>query len=106
MKVKVNKYINSGWYYVWFDVSSFSSEETEKMNQFGTPRIALAIGVGKSQVKIARKIDEIDQQETAGFLSASEAEEYETNILLKMKEAIERVRKHKDTFTSSTEVEI
>ncbi|SRR6266404_1419562 len=105
MKVNVERQLNAGTYFVAFRVADFSAEEIQRMQSFGVPTVAMFHGINPRQA-LRLGLNQINEKWKAGFVSESEAREYETRVLKDIRDAIQSLRDKKDEFTSSSEVAI
>jgi len=105
MKVKVNRRLSAGFYYVSFDVGDFTPDEVQKMGSFGVPQITLRWGGGGPGLASGQiALNQISAKLSAGFQTEDQARKYEEEVLAQIRKEVARLRERQDKFSSSEEV--
>jgi len=105
MKVKVNRLLSAGRYYVNFEVGDFTPDELSKMSSFGVPSITLRLQPN-SVVTVGVPLNQISKGYNAAFGSEQEAKEYEDGVLAQIRTQMQQLRENNDDFSSSEEVDL
>lgn len=99
MRVKIQKSLSRGEYFVSFQSVGFSEEETEKINKFGPPKVDFsADGLGEQNVESLDISLKFDTQE--------QAEETMNRIQNLIRERMDELRAKMDTFTGEEIIEL
>lgn len=106
MKIKVDRLLSNGIYYVSFSVGDFTDDERSRFEKFGTPTIELILGSPGEQGRHSLALTVINEKYAAGFESAGTAREYEKRVLGEIRRKMEILRGLNDDFTSSGEIEV
>jgi hypothetical protein len=99
VRIKIQKSLSRGEYFVSFQTAGFSEEETEKINKFGSPNIDFSSdGLGEQNVEgldISLKFDTQEQ-----------AEETMARIQNLIREKMDELRGKVDTFSGEEVIEL
>jgi hypothetical protein len=99
VRIKIQKSLSRGEYFVSFQTAGFSEEETEKINKFGSPNIDFSSdGLGEQNVEgldISLKFDTQEQ-----------AEETVARIQNLIREKMDELRGKVDTFSGEEVIEL
>lgn len=99
MRLKIQKSLSRGEYFVSFQNVGFSDEETEKINKFGSPKVDFSSdGLGEQNVESLEISLRFDTQE--------QAEETMTRIQNLIRERMEELRARIDTFSGEEIIEL
>ncbi len=107
MKLKVNRKLNNGHYFVDFTATDFTTDEISKMESFGIPTIDVRY-TGPTGGTIAGRvaITKLSPQFRASFNTEEAAAEYQEKVVSQIREAMKALRERKDDFSSAQEVEV
>lgn len=106
MKIKVERRLSNGIYYVSFSAGDFTDDERSRFEKFGTPTVELILGRPGLQTRHSRTVTSINEKHAVGFESAEIASEYEKRVLGEIRSKMEILRGLSDDFTSSGEIEM
>ena len=107
MKLKVNRKLDSGRYFVDFTATDFTTDEVIKMASFGIPAIDLQFhNQMGAQIKSKIPLNKVSPQFKAAFTTEQEAVEYQEKVVSQIREAMRVLRERKDDFSSDEEVEV
>jgi hypothetical protein len=99
VRIKIQKSLSRGEYFVSFQTAGFSEEETEKINKFGSPNIDFSSdGLGEQNMEgldISLKFDTQEQ-----------AEETVARIQNLIREKMDELRGKVDTFSGEEVIEL
>lgn len=99
MRLKIQKSLSRGEYFVSFQTAGFSDEESEKINKFGPPEIDFSMdGLGEQNVENLDISLKFDTQE--------KAEETATRVQNLIRERMDELRGKMDTFTGEEIIEL
>jgi hypothetical protein len=105
MKIQVTRFIRDGVYYVSFASKNVTPEDAAQFEKFGIPVITIQIGPPVSRRDFPAYINNLQPNMAAGFATEEEAKDYEAKLLASASLLMEALKKKKDQFTSTTEVE-
>lgn len=99
MRLKIQKSLSRGEYFVSFQTAGFSDEENEKINKFGAPRVDFSSdGLGEQNVENLEVSLKFDNQENA--------EETMTRVQGIIREKMEELRAKVDNFSGEEIIEL
>lgn len=106
MKIKIDKMLREGRYFVYVEVGDFSPEEEDKMRKFGVPNIDLSPRSTWYKNKIVSSLPLNEIKTIFIFNNSIAANSFETTIKSKIEAAVKLLRIRRDNFSASKEYEI
>lgn len=99
MRLKIQKSLSRGEYFVSFQTAGFSDEENEKINKFGAPQVDFSSdGLGEQNVENLDVSLKFDTQENA--------EETMARVQSIIREKMEELRAKVDNFSGEEIIEL
>jgi hypothetical protein len=99
VRLKIQKSLSRGEYFVSFQTAGFSEEETEKINKFGPPKVDFSSdGLGEQSVETLDVSLKFDTQERA--------EESMARVQNLIREKMDELRGKVDTFSGEEIIEL
>lgn len=99
MRLKIQKSLSRGEYFISFQTAGFSDEETEKINKFGPPKVDFSSdGLGEQNVENMDISLRFDTQERA--------EETVARVQNLIREKMDELRGKMDTFSGEEIIEL
>ena len=105
MKVRVNRFIRGGTYFVSFQSIDLTPDDAQRFEKFGAPAVRISVGLQpKTVVPVA--ISSLNPSQTAGFNNEDDAKQYEERVSNEVKALYDGIRAKQDQFSQTREVDL